>query len=166
MQRASLWLVALLAGCSFGGEKKTIDEDRVDELVLQRDDLDSGYRQTWIGNLGRRPMSEVRYQRGPMTIRSAVSLLRSNEDADKGLDATREAVRRRAAWQPIDEPGLGDESFAATALRGGVRSYEVYWRQANATASLRVRALQDSLPLAHVLDLARKQQGRLEAASE
>ena len=171
MKRASLWLVALLAGCSFSGEKQTIDEARADRLVLQREDVDPRFRQTWIRNLGGFPGSEVLYRRsysprvpGPLRIKSKADVLRSADDADERLDAARDALGS-GAWQPIAEPGLGDESFAATVVQGGVRRYDVAWREANATATLSVTAFEDALPLAAVLELARKQQRRLEAAA-
>jgi hypothetical protein len=171
VKRASVWLVALVAGCSFGGDEKTIDETRAHELVLQREDVDPGFRQTWIRNLGGRPSSEVLYRRspsrrlpGPLGIRSKADVLGSADDADMVLDAARDALVEEAARQPIAEPGLGDESFAATVLQGGVRHYDVVWREANATAALSVTAMEDAFPLATVLELARKQQRRLEAA--
>lgn len=165
MRRVSLGLVALLSGCTLAGEKKTIDEDRADELVLQREDVDPALRQTWVRNLGGRPIVEVRYRHGALTIRSRASVMSSHGTADDSLDAARDILRRRPSWQPIDEPGLGDESFAATVLQGGVRHYDVVWREANATASLSVTAVEDALPLSDVLALARKQQSRLEAAA-
>jgi hypothetical protein len=165
VKRAFLWLVALLAGCAFGGEKERIDEARADELVLQHQDVDPGFRQMWSRNLGGRPVSEVQYRRDALTIRSAAHVLSSEDAADEGLDTAREALRRKPAWQPIDEPGLGDESFAATVLQEGVRHYEVVWRESNAAASLTVTAFDDALPLADVLELARRQQLRLERAA-
>lgn len=164
MRRASLWLIAVLAGCSLTAEKK-IDQARGKELVLQQGDVDPASRRTWVRNLGSRPISEVRYRHGALTIRSRASVMPSDDAADESLDAARDTVRRRRSWQPIAEPGLGDESFAATALQRGVRHYDVFWREANATALLSVTALEDALPLADVLELARKQQRRLEAAA-
>lgn len=168
----SLGLVALLTGCTLAGEKQTIDEGRADELVLQREDVHPAFRQTWNRNLGRgRTRSEVQYRRrpspavpGPLRINSAADVLESDVAADEVLDAAREALRQKAAWQPIDEPGLGDESFAATVLQSGVRHYDVFWRAANVTASLSVTAAEDAVPLADVLELARKQDGRIAAA--
>jgi hypothetical protein len=172
VKRASLWLVALLAGCGFGGEKETIDEALADQLVLQREDVDPRFRQTWIRNLGGRPSSEVLYRRShsprrsdPLSITSKADVLRSADDADEVLDEARDALAEKTAWQPIAEPGLGDESFAATVVQGGVRHYDVVWREANATAVLSVTAFEDALPLADALEFARKQQVRLEAAS-
>lgn len=164
MRRASLWLIALLAGCSFTAEER-IDKARGDELVLQREDVGPGFRQTWVQSLGGSPSSEVRYRHGALTIHSRASVMSSHDAADESLDAARDGLRRRPSWQPIAEPGLGDESFAATLLQGGARRYDVLWREANATASISVTALEDALPLADVLALARKQQGRLEAAA-
>ena len=165
MRRAALWLIALLAGCGFGGEKETIDEALVDQLVLHREDVGPAFRQTWVQNLGGRPISEVRYRHGALTIHSRASVMSSHDAADESLDAARDMVRRRPSWQPIAEPGLGDESFAATIVQRGVRHYDVVWREANATAVLSVTAYEDALPFADALEFARKQQVRLEAAS-
>ena len=171
MRRVSLGLVALLSGCTLAGEKKTIDESRVDELVLQREDVGSGFRQTWIRNLAGFPRSEVQYRRrpspavnGPLRITSGAGVLRSEETADEALDSAREELERKEAWQPIAEPGLGDESFAATVLQSGVRHYDVFWRAANVTASLNVTAAEDAVPFGDVLELARKQDERIDAA--
>ena len=168
----SLGLVALLTGCTLAGEKKAIDERRADELVLQREDVDPGFRQTWIRTLGRgRTMSEVQYRRrptpamtGPLRITSSAVVLRSDEAADEALDTAREALERKSAWQPIAEPGLGDESFAATVLQSGVRHYDVFWRAANVSASLSVTAAEE-VQLGDVLELARKQDERIDAAA-
>jgi hypothetical protein len=172
VRRVSLGLVAVLTGCTLAGEEKTIDERRADELVLQREDVDPGFRQTWIRNLGRgRTRSEVQYRRRPsparrpLRITSAAEVLESGEAADAMLDAASEALRRKSAWQPIAEPGLGDESFAATVLQSGVRHYDVFWRAANVTASLSVTAAEDAVPLGDVLELARKQDERIDAAA-
>ena len=174
MRRVSLGLVALLTGCTLAGEKQTIDERRADELVLQREDVHPAFRQTWIRHLGRgRTRSEVEYRRrpspalvGPLRINSAADVLESEEAAEDVLGAAHDALRARTAWQPIAEPGLGNESFAATVLQSGVRHYDVFWRAANVTASLSVTAAEDAVPLGYVLALARKQDERLEAAAD
>jgi hypothetical protein len=172
VKRAALWLVVLAAGCSLAGDDKTIDEARLDELVLQPGDLDPSLRLTQIRNLGGRSVTEVWYRRthasrgpGPLALESTTQLFASDDAADESLDAARESLKQKRNWQPIDEPGLGDESFAATVLQGGVRHYDVVWREANATAVLSVEAMADELPLADVLALARRQQDRIERAA-
>jgi hypothetical protein len=174
VQRAAVLLVVVLVGCDLGRDEKTIDEADLDGLVLQQRDLAPGYRQTIVGSLGRRPAPErVRYDRtssaaepGPDVVYSTVQAFDSSRTADGHLDAMRDAVRERPGWQPIDEPGLGDESFAATVVERDVRRYEIVWREHNATASLQVEGSEGSLPLADVLALARKQERRISNAAD
>ena len=66
-------------------------------------------------------------------------------------------------WQPIGEPGLGDESFASTVVRGTVRSYRVIWRDGNVTAHLGVGG-RKGLAFADALALAEKQERRISDA--
>ena len=173
MQRAAVLLVVVLVGCDVGKNEKRIDGADLEELVLQQGDLAAGYRRTFVGSLGRRPAPErVRYVSttsagapGPDVVDSMVQAFDSSGTADGHLDAMRDAVRQRRGWQPIDEPGLGDESFAATAVERDVRRYEIVWREHNASASLRVKGSEGSLPLADVLALARKQERRISDAA-
>jgi hypothetical protein len=165
--------VALLAGCSVPGDEKTIDEADLEAVVLQRDDLAPWYRQTFVRSLGQAAPARVRYERissagepGPDVVDSIVEAFDSSGTADGHLDAARDAVRQRPGWQPIDEPGLGDESFAATVVQHEVRRYEIFWREHNASASLQVKGSEGGLPLADVLALARKQERRISNAAD
>jgi hypothetical protein len=170
MRRLVAFALIALAGCGVGGDEKTIDEGRIDELVLQPDDVGAGYVRTFVRNLADHPIAEVRYRpvrplQGPRMVESSAHVFRSSADAEQGLEADRSVFEGEPPWQPIGEPGLGDESFAATVVRRGVRSYAVYWRAHNATASLSVVALRDELAFADVLELARKQQQRIADAA-
>jgi hypothetical protein len=103
-------------------------------------------------------------------IESRVDLFESAGGAEDDLEAAREELGETdSRWQPIDEPGLGDQSFAATYLQPGalssVRSYLVVWRDDNATASVFVNGFEGRLPLETVLELARDQQRRISAAA-
>jgi hypothetical protein len=69
-------------------------------------------------------------------------------------------VLGRRAGQPIDEPGLGEESFAVTSAALGSREYSVYWREHNAAALLVVKA-DEQLAFSDVIELARKQEQRI-----
>jgi hypothetical protein len=168
VKRAALGLVALVAGCGLGGDEKTIDEARLDELVLQRDDVSADLRAVWARNLGGRPITTVRYGRAgaPLSIESSAHVLTSREAAAERLEAERDALDRKPDWDPIDEPGLGQESFAATVGQAGIRRFEVFWREHNAAASLKVEAFEGRLPLADVLALARKQERRISDAAD
>ena len=172
MRRAALILVPLLAGgCGGGGGGGTISARRLDDLVLQPADVSTSFRHVFIRTLTGAPQLTVRYTRaaaptthGPQVIESSVHVFGSHRAADAGVDDELAALRRRPGWMPIDEPGVGDESFAGTLVRGGVRYYEVFWRDSNATASLHVNGFEQRLPLADVLELARKQQRRIAQA--
>jgi hypothetical protein len=173
VRRVALWVVALLAGCSVTGDEKAIDEADLEAVVLQQGDLAPGYRQMFIRSLGQPPPKRVRYERtssvgepGPDLVDSMVQAFDSSGKADGHLDAVRDAVRQRPGWHPIDEPGLGDESFAATVVERDVRRYEIFWREHNAAASLQVTGSEGGLPLADVLALARKQERRISNAAD
>lgn len=187
-------LIPLLAGCSFGGEEGgQVELSELSALVLQPEDLppvfdrfDEG-RQASADSpggsradptrFGRRDGWKARYRRtgtprtvGPLVVQSRADLFESSDGAKDELDAARQDLERgELEWEPIDEPGLGDESFAATLVQGGgtsgVRFYQVVWREANATASLSLNGFEGRLALAEALELARKQERRISSAS-
>jgi len=104
-------------------------------------------------------------------IESKADLFDSSAGAKDDFDAARaDADEGEPEWQPIGEPGLGDESFAATLLEGtqasGVRFYQVVWREDNSTASLNVNGFAQGLTLEDVLELARAQERRIETVAE
>lgn len=103
-------------------------------------------------------------------IESKADLFESAGGAEEDFEAARaELDEGDVRWSPIDEPGLGDESFAATLLQGtetsGVRFYQVVWREDNVTASLLVNGFERRLSLEEVLELARDQQRRVSTAA-
>jgi hypothetical protein len=167
MRRLVAFALIALAGCGIGSDETTIDENRVEDLLLQPADLGARFHPTYVRNLADRPVAEVRYRqvRGPLRIESNAQVLASSEAAEETLEAARSSFGKKPDWQPIGEPGLGDESFAATVVQGAVRSYKVVWRHGNAMASLGVSARHDKLPFADVLELAEKQQRRIAAAA-
>jgi hypothetical protein len=95
---------------------------------------------------------------GPVTVESRAHVLDSSDAADEELETARAHV---GDSQPIGEPGLGDESFAATRAQSGVRYYGVYWREANVTASLALNGAEGRFPFSDALELARKQEQRI-----
>jgi hypothetical protein len=185
-------LLVALAGCSLGdGDDASITRSELEQLVLQPDDLprvfvrfDEGRQISADSPGGRRADRsrfdriegwKARYQRpgtpttaGPLVIVSRVDLFESADGAQQDLEAARADLSDRAAgWKAIDEPGLGDESFAATFVQEGprpVRYYEVFWRDGNATAALDVSGFEGKLALADGLELARAQQRRIARA--
>jgi hypothetical protein len=189
-----LFVVLVAGGCSFGGESGgTVQLDELPRLVLQPDDLPAAFdrfdegRQAAADNpggsradperFGRRDGWKARYRRsgsqttpGPLVVESRVDLFESSGGAEDDLDAAREDLTEGdLEWQPIGEPGLGDESFAATLVQGSdlseVRFYQVFWRQGDVGASVNVNGFEGRLTLAEALDLARKQERRILAAS-
>jgi hypothetical protein len=186
----SLLVLALAAaGCSFGGDDASVSRQQLPRLVLQQSDLprvffrfdegrqgltDSpGGQRADAMRFGREDGWKARYRRsgtertkGPLVIESRADLFSSADGAKDDLDAAREDLAGgQLDWQPIDEPGLGDESFAATLVQGGVRFYQVVWRDANITASLSANGFEPRLALGEVLALARAQQEHIAAAA-
>jgi hypothetical protein len=195
VRRPALVLVLLLAGCSVGGgDGASVELGELPSLVLQPGDLPPIFRRFDEGRqviadnpggsradperFGRRDGWKARYNRsgtprtaGPIVVESRVDLFDSSGGAEDDLEAARsDLTEGELEWQPIDEPGLGDESFAATLVQegvgDGVRHYHVYWRDDNVTAFLNVNGFETRLPLEEVLELARKQEERISSASE
>jgi hypothetical protein len=190
VRRALLVLVLLLPGCSLGGEDGGgVELGELSTVVLQPGDLPSDVerfdegRQVSADNpggsradpnrFGRREGWKARYRRGgtrALVIESRADLFESGSGAEDEFDAARSDVAEgELPWQPISEPGLGDESFAATLVQPGVgkgvRYYQVVWRDDNVTASLNVNGFEGQLALEDVLELARKQERRISAAA-
>ncbi|HEX2432371.1 MAG TPA: hypothetical protein VHI55_00340 [Gaiellaceae bacterium] len=189
MQRAALLLVLFLGGCSLGGDDSTIAVSTLPRIVLQPPDLSPAFlrfdegrqinadapsgRRSDPARFGRQDGWKARYRRagsqqtpGPIVVESRADVFKSSDGAKDDLDAARADLEdSELDWQPIDEPGLGDESFAAThvepGLGKGVRYYQVYWRDSNVTASLSLNGFEGRFPLADALELARKQEKRI-----
>jgi hypothetical protein len=195
VRRPVVVLMLLLGGCSVGGgDGPTVELGELPSLVLQPGDLPPIFRRFDEGRqviadnpggsrsdperFGRRDGWKARYHRsgtqrtaGPIVVESRVDLFDSSGGAKDDLEAARsDLTEGELEWQPIDEPGLGDASFAATLVQegagDGVRHYHVYWRDGNVTAFLNVNGFETRLPLEEVLELARKQESRISRASE
>jgi hypothetical protein len=192
VQRAVVLLVVLFAGCSLGDGGSSIGQGELRQLVLQPSDLsrvfvrfDEG-RQIMADSPGGMRADPDRFDRiegwkarfrragtpetaGPLVVESRVDLFESPGGAREDFDAARTDLGESGVgWKPIDEPGLGDESFAATFVQGGlgaVRHYLVFWRDENATALLNANGFDGKFALADVLELARKQQRRIARAA-
>jgi hypothetical protein len=190
----ALVLFSVVVGCSLGGDDgAALEPGDLSGLVLQPADLPPVFRRFDEGRqvmadspggsradperFGRRDGWKARYHRqgtprtaGPIVVESRADLFDSSGGAEDDLEAARRDLEEgEVEWQPIDEPGLGDESFAATVVEGGagsgVRHYHVYWRDANVMAFLNVNGFEQRLALEEVLELARKQERRIETAS-
>jgi hypothetical protein len=170
VRRLCVLLLLLLpaAACGPGEERRTAAGISAERLVLQAEDL-PGYRAD-LPEGGQTKWS-AGYRRsaggaeGPSTIESTAEILSSSESTREQLSEVRGALEERPGWQPIGEPGLGEESFASTSVHDAVRSYELVWRDGNVIASLSVRGSEAELAFADVLALAEKQERRISDAT-
>jgi hypothetical protein len=161
-----LVLAATLAGCAIGDEEASVERPELPRIVLQQGDVPASYRPVARG--AAEPGGWYARYRAPdgLVVESRVDLYVSVDDAIDGLGAARtELAEAQGEWQPIDEPGLGQESFAATLVQGNVRYYRVVWRASNVRASLNVDGPEVTLPLSEVLALARAQDDRISDAA-
>lgn len=172
MGRVAVFLVVFLAGCGLRGDERTIDALRVDALVLHPADVGAAFGRTSVRRSPDRPSAEARFRPvraadpvDPLMIVSRAEVFPTSDAAKRSLDASRSALDEARGWQPISEPGLGDESFAATLADGVLRYFRVAWRADNATADLRVDGFDAKLSLGEVLELALKQQRRIAEAA-
>jgi hypothetical protein len=198
---SALFLLALLlGGCVVGDDEKQIDRSAVSTLVLAPGDLSdvwvpfnsgrqvsadapAGTRSNperfgrvdgWIARF-RRPGSQK--SSGPLVIESRADLFESAGGAEDELSTARSEVGRaigaRPVAEPLADPAIGEEAFAATILQksggGGipdVRFYLISWRHQNVVASIFVNGFERKLTLAQALGLARAQERRIARAAE
>ena len=185
----------MLGGCDVGDDAKQIERSAVSKLVLAPGDLSEvwvpfnsgrqvsadapagtrsnpqrfGRLDGWIARF-RRPGSQK--TSGPLVIESRADLFESAGGARDELSTARSEVGRaigaRPAAEPLADPAVGEEAFAATILQksggGGipdVRFYLISWRHQNVVASIFVNGFERKLTLAQALDLARAQERRI-----
>jgi hypothetical protein len=146
------------------GDEGTIPISAVPRLVLRPADLSPAFFPLGEGREGRNGW-RARYRRlgsertdGPIGVDSRANALESSDAAGDDLEAARTDLDD---WQPIGEPGLGDESFAGTRVGSDVRYYQVHWREDNVTASLALNGVEGRFPFSDALELARKQEERI-----
>jgi hypothetical protein len=146
------------------GEESTIPMSGLPKLVLQPADLSPAFVPLEAGRRGQDGW-QARYRRlesgrtaGAIGVESRANALESMDAAEEDLEASRGDLDD---WQPIGEPGLGDESFAATRVAGDVRYYQLHWRQGNVMASLALNGVEGRFPFSDALELARKQEQRI-----
>ena len=193
MRWAIALLVVLVAtGCMSDSSSGTSREELAD-LVLQQGDLPPVFQPFDEGRqvradlptgaranpdrFGRVEGWKARYRRpgtpqtsGPLVVESRVDLFESSEGAEDELEAHKLDQEQAEGTRLLDAPELGDEAFAATVTQSGassrVRFYLVAWREGDVAASLFVNGFDGKLTLAQVLELARKQQRRIEASGQ
>lgn len=185
----ALLAVLLVTGCMSDGSPG-IREGDLEKLVLQPSDLPAAFQRFDEGHqvqadfpagtradparFGRVEGWKARYRRpgtsatrGPLVVESRVDLFESDDGAGEELDAHR-AEQGASGMRRLPEPDLGEEAFAGTLVQGGaatgVRFYLVAWRDRDVTASVFVNGFDGKLTLDEALELARRQQRRIEAA--
>jgi len=189
----------VLGGCVVGDEQKQIEREALRTLVLQSADLSDvwvpfnsgrqvradapagarsdpqrfGRVDGWIARF-RRPGSQA--TAGPLVIESRADLFDSADGGEDELSAARSevgtAIGSQAPTEPLADPAVGEEAFAATLLQrsggGGianVRFYLISWRQENVVARVFVNGFEGKVTLAQALDLARAQERRIARAA-
>jgi hypothetical protein len=176
-----------LAGCGSGSSGPTIPKSKLSKLVLQTSDLPKGFAAFYFGRqlsadqtgarsdpkrFGRIDGWIGRYNRGgspktlgPLVVASRVDLFKDAGGAKKDFGLYPQQLEQPGA-KKVDVGKLGDEASGVVTVRTGaapVQSYAIAWRRANATAELEANGFRLTLP--EVLALARRQDGRLQAAA-
>lgn len=186
----ALLLVLLMTGCMSDSSSGT-SRDELADLVLQKGDLPPVFELFDEGRQVRADLStgsradptrfgrvegwKARYRRagtpqtgGPLVVESRVDLFDSSGGADDELEAHKLEQEEAEGSRLLRAPVLGDEAFAVTLTQPGasslVRFYLVAWREGDVAASLFVNGFEGKLTFEQVLDLARKQQRRLEGS--
>lgn len=148
--------------------------DRFDEGAQGALETTSAFRADPV-RFGRVGGWKARYRRpgtadtaGPLVIESRADVFAGEDGAGKDLAAYRKELEE--AVEPtegrlLESLQLGDEAAGVTFREDRVRFFRVAWRHENATALLFVNGFHGKLELADILELARKQQRRLAAAS-
>jgi hypothetical protein len=186
----ALLVVLVTTGCMSDSSSGT-SRDELATLVLQQSDLtpvfalfDEG-RQVRADlptgaradptRFGRVEGWKARYRRsgtpqtsGPLVVESRVDLFDSSGGAADELDAFKLEQEAAEGTRLLEAPALGDEVFVATLTQPGassrVRFYLVAWREGDVAASLSVNGFDGKLTLEQALELARKQQRRIQGS--
>ena len=188
-------LLAGCSGDDGGGGGSTVSASQGEDLVLSDSDVGRPFTQFDQGEQRRTDMApprddpsrfhrqggwKARFQRGgtvktkgPLVIESRADLFESADDAGKDFDLYKEALDELAfgaAGQTVEPaPKLGEEAHAVTFRQGvpptAIRHYAVAWRQGSVTGYVIVNGFDGRLTLADAVELARKQEKRIERAT-
>jgi hypothetical protein len=146
-------------------------EQRRTDMAPPRDDPSRFHRQGgWKARFQRGGTVETR---GPLVIESRADLFESTGDAGKDFDLYKQALDELAfgaAGETVEPaPKLGEEAHAVTFRQGlpptAVRHYAIGWRQGSVTGYVTVNGFDGRLTLADAVELARKQEKRIERAA-
>jgi hypothetical protein len=99
--------------------------------------------------------------RGPLLVVSMIDVFSDADHAARDLEAYEMVFSERGRPRPA---AVGEQALARITGVGTVRYFDVAWRQANVTASLSVQGFRGRISLADVVELARKQERRIERA--
>ncbi len=181
-------LLALAAAGCAGDDKSQLPPAALSTLVLQPADLPASFDRFDEGPLGAVETTgplrtdptrfgrvdgwKARYRRagtattpGPLVIESRADLF-EGDGASRDFDAYRrelEQLVQTTGGRLLTPFELGSEAAGMTFREDRVRFFRIAWRHANATALLFVNGFDGKLERSQVLELARKQQRRLEA---
>jgi hypothetical protein len=184
---AFAFAVSLAASGCMGGGGRAYEPADLERMVVQDDDLPPVWRSFDVGRqvradrptgarsdpsrFGRLDGWKARYRRpgsprtvGALVVESRADVFEDDEGARSDFDAYREELAASEAGVE-EESGLGDEAIVATVLQGEVRFYTVVWRHRNAVASINLNGFDRRLTRGDAVDLARKQQARIETAA-
>lgn len=146
-------------------------EQRRTDMAPPRDDPSRFHRQGgWKARFQRGGTVKTK---GPLVIESRADLFESTGDANQDFDLYKEALdglASGAAGRTVEPaPKLGEEAYAVTFRQGlpptAVRHYAIAWRQGNVTGYVLVNGFDGRLALADAVELARKQEKRIERAA-
>jgi hypothetical protein len=189
MRRLALLALAfaLAASGCMGGDGSAYEPGDLERMVVQPDDLPK----MWIrfdegrqvsadqptgersdpARFGRLEGWKARYRRpgsprtkGPLVIESRADVFEGEDGARDDFEAYREELAA-SGTSVEDESGLGDDAIVSTLVQGDVRFYLVLWRDGNAVAAINVNGFERRLRRRDAVDLARKQQRRIENAA-
>jgi hypothetical protein len=187
-----LLLVAIAAGCARGGEEQLLQQSQLPQLVLKPADLDKEWTQFDEGRqlradalpgarsdpnrFERQGGWKARFRRpgspatvGPLVVESRADLFAAVSGAEEDFDAAVDALEQGAApSRPVETLDLGDEArlFATGGGEpGALTTVTIAWREQNVVAVMTANGFSGKLVPAQVVALARKQQQRLENAS-
>jgi hypothetical protein len=182
-------LLGLLLACvaCMGGDGAVYERAELERMVIQPGDLPKVWSRFDAGRqvLADQPTGErsdpsrfgrvegwkARYRRpgsprtkGALVIESRADVFDGEDGARQDFEAYRDELTA-SGTSVEDEPGLGDDAIVSTLVQGDVRFYLVLWRDANAVASVNVNGFARRLSRRDAVDLARKQQRRIESAA-
>jgi len=188
-----LLLVLVVAGCFGGGGGSSLSVENGESLVLARSDVGSEFRQFDQGKqlradlspprddasrFGRKGGWKARFTRpgtrttqGPLVISSLADLFGTNDGARSDFELYKDVLAQfvSTGGRMLSAPDLGDEAQAVTFRQGirpnAVRYFLVAWRTGPVTASINLNGYDGKLTWDQTLEIARKQERRIRAAS-